>query len=313
MHFSAVLAMTVVTAAAALTLLLHLAYAKVDIKQIYESPLSHGFGDDIAWVKWEDAIETAMEQDKPIFLLIHKSWCHACKALKKTFQQSNAKKAFKMLSEYFVMVNTEDDDEPYEEEYRPDGKYIPRLLFLEKNGDLLPDIKNKKAEYKTYAYYYSSVADVLISMKDVLELHGVEVPELKRAEKSKAARKQKIAAKKQKAEKEDAAAKEEAEKTAKELEEKAAKKAEEEKKKVEEEKKKVDEEKKTEKKKPEEKKPKKKEEPKEEKKAEEKKPAPKAKKPEEAEEKKEADEKKKAPKKEGKTKKDTKKAKKTEL
>lgn len=45
-------------------------------------------------------------------------------------QQSNARKAFKKLSKYFVMVNTADDDEPFEEEYRPDGKYIPRLLFL---------------------------------------------------------------------------------------------------------------------------------------------------------------------------------------
>jgi len=45
-------------------------------------------------------------------------------------QQSTARKAFKKLSEYFVMVNTADDDEPYEEEYRPDGKYVPRILFL---------------------------------------------------------------------------------------------------------------------------------------------------------------------------------------
>jgi protein-disulfide reductase (glutathione) len=78
-------------------------------------------------------------------------------------QQSNARKAFKKLSEYFVMVNTADDDEPYEEEYRPDGKYVPRLLFLDKNGDHLSEIKNKKAEYKNYAYYYSSPADILVS------------------------------------------------------------------------------------------------------------------------------------------------------
>uniref|UniRef100_A0A915PMW9 Thioredoxin domain-containing protein n=1 Tax=Setaria digitata TaxID=48799 RepID=A0A915PMW9_9BILA len=155
---------------------------------VYSNSLTHssdfgGFGEDIDWVKWEDAVELAMEVNKPIFLLVHKSWCHACKALKKTFQQSNARKAFKKLSEYFVMVNTEDDDEPYEEEYRPDGKYIPRVLFLDKNGDLLPQFKNKKAEYKNYAYYYSSPADVLNSMKDVLRHYNIDVPEMKRGPK----------------------------------------------------------------------------------------------------------------------------------
>lgn len=50
-----------------------------EIKEIYQNPLSNGFGENIDWVKWEDAIETALEVNKPIFLLIHKSWCHACK------------------------------------------------------------------------------------------------------------------------------------------------------------------------------------------------------------------------------------------
>ncbi|VIO94442.1 Uncharacterized protein BM_BM6891 [Brugia malayi] len=159
--------------------------AAFDTKQIYTNPLSHGFGEDIDWVKWEDAVEMAMEVNKPIFLLIHKSWCHACKALKKTFQQSNARKAFKTLSKYFVMVNTEDDEEPYEEEYKPDGKYIPRVLFLDKNGDLLSQFKNKKAEYKNYAYYYSSPADILNSMKDVMRYYNIDVPEMKKGPKLK--------------------------------------------------------------------------------------------------------------------------------
>lgn len=35
------------------------------------------------------------------------------------------------------------------------------------NGDLLSEFKNKKAEYKNYAYYYSNPADIMNSMKDV--------------------------------------------------------------------------------------------------------------------------------------------------
>uniref|UniRef100_A0A914M050 Thioredoxin domain-containing protein n=1 Tax=Meloidogyne incognita TaxID=6306 RepID=A0A914M050_MELIC len=158
---------------------------KVDLTEMYKNPLSNGFGDDIDWIPWENAVETALERNKPVFLLIHKTWCHACKSLKKVMQQSNARKAFKKLSEYFVMVNTADDDEPYEEEYRPDGKYVPRILFLDKNGDLLPDFKNKKAEYKNYAYYYPSPADILNSMKEVIAHYGIELSSEKKGDKLK--------------------------------------------------------------------------------------------------------------------------------
>lgn len=47
--------------------------------------------------------------------------------------------------------------------------------ILDKNGDLLPEFKNKKAEYKNYGYYYSSPADILNSMKDVLKFYNIEV------------------------------------------------------------------------------------------------------------------------------------------
>uniref|UniRef100_A0A915DBT7 Thioredoxin domain-containing protein n=1 Tax=Ditylenchus dipsaci TaxID=166011 RepID=A0A915DBT7_9BILA len=50
--------------------------------------LSHGFGKDIDWVDWKQAISIAMDVDKPIFLLIHKTWCGACKLLKQSFETS---------------------------------------------------------------------------------------------------------------------------------------------------------------------------------------------------------------------------------
>ncbi|KAE9412171.1 hypothetical protein Angca_001807, partial [Angiostrongylus cantonensis] len=51
------------------------------VQEIYSNPLSHGFGEDIDWVPWENAVEKALDTNKPIFLLIHKTWCHACKGI----------------------------------------------------------------------------------------------------------------------------------------------------------------------------------------------------------------------------------------
>lgn len=46
----------------------------------------------------------------------------------------------------------------------------------------MTNIKNKKAEYKNYSYYYSSPADILNSMKDVLKYFEIEVPDVKKGD-----------------------------------------------------------------------------------------------------------------------------------
>ena len=51
-------------------------------------------------------------------------------ALKKSFISSNKREELVNLSKRFVMVNLEDDEEPEDEEYAPDGRYIPRLFIL---------------------------------------------------------------------------------------------------------------------------------------------------------------------------------------
>ncbi|CEF67089.1 Thioredoxin-like fold domain-containing protein [Strongyloides ratti] len=150
-----------------------------DVEKSEANPLSRGWGDDIKWVPWEDAVEVALEENKPIFFLIHKEWCQACKNLKKIFQQKNAQKVFTTLSKFFVMTNAQDEEEPHEDEYKPDGNYSPRVLFLDKRGDVMENFVNEKAEYKNYKYYYSNPSHIFDTMKKVIKHYGKEVPQLR--------------------------------------------------------------------------------------------------------------------------------------
>ncbi|PNF40049.1 Thioredoxin domain-containing protein 12 [Cryptotermes secundus] len=96
-------------------------------------------------------------------LIIHKTWCGACKALKPQFAAS---KEIEDLSSHFVMVNAEDDEEPKEEQYSPDGGYIPRILFIEPAGKVRTDFFNEDGN-ASYKYFYSNADSVAATMRRV--------------------------------------------------------------------------------------------------------------------------------------------------
>ena len=126
---------------------------------------SNGWNDNIAWESSMDSFKAKIiESGKPGMLVIHKSWCGACKALKPKFAES---KEIEEASENFVMFNALDDDEPNGNEFKPDGGYIPRILFLDGKGNVVKDLVNKGRD--SYKYYYPSPNDVVRGMKNALE------------------------------------------------------------------------------------------------------------------------------------------------
>merc|ERR1712037_792744 len=123
-----------------------------------------GWGKQYSWQPdLSTAFKVAREQTKPLMLVIHKSWCGACKKLKSIFAEDQE---ILDLSAKFVMVNAGDDDEPSEEVYKPDGGYIPRILFFKPDGTFLKDIVNTDGNPK-FKYYHYSAHSVADCMEDV--------------------------------------------------------------------------------------------------------------------------------------------------
>ncbi|XP_022806167.1 thioredoxin domain-containing protein 12-like [Stylophora pistillata] len=135
--------------------------------------LGRGFGDHIDWKTYSEGLKEAESSHKPLMLIIHKSWCGACKALKPKFAES---KEIEELSKKFVMINVEDDEEPRDSKFQIDGAYIPRIFILDSYGHVQKDIYNKKGN-PSYKYYYGSPPGIVDSMKEALEkmIDGVRI------------------------------------------------------------------------------------------------------------------------------------------
>ena len=47
----------------------------------------NGFGNAVAWRKYDVAMEEAKASGKPLMMVVHTSWCGRCKALKPSFSR----------------------------------------------------------------------------------------------------------------------------------------------------------------------------------------------------------------------------------
>lgn len=124
----------------------------------------NGLGSSYSWTAFADAKAEAASTGKPIMLVITKSWCGACKALKPQFAASAE---ILELSSSFVMTNVADNDEPSSKDFSPDGGYIPRILFLSSDGTVNKEIINAEGNPQ-YKYYYSGPNQIVTAMRTAL-------------------------------------------------------------------------------------------------------------------------------------------------
>src|SRR4051812_41747603 len=79
------------------------------------------------------------------------------------------------LSQHFVMVNCQDDEEPADGKFYPDGGYYPRTLFLDGRGEVITELHHPTSEQ--YKYFYGSPKDFADSMSNALVYKGHRMSE----------------------------------------------------------------------------------------------------------------------------------------
>jgi len=122
-------------------------------------------------IRWMTSLEEgrtrAIESRKPAMVVVHRTNCPTCMALKPRFKNN---RDIERLAKEFVMINIEDEKEHRIAELNADGDYVPRILFLDANGKLLRQVKNVNSEYGKYFHIDSNT--ILRSMKHALTVSG---------------------------------------------------------------------------------------------------------------------------------------------
>ena len=119
----------------------------------------------IGWMSYADGLAAAKKTHKPICLIFYTTWCPHCANYSKVFSNPEVVKK----SKSFIMIRVDRDaDRDLSAEYKPDGDYIPRTLFLSSAGQLDESLSEQRPQYK-YFYSESDPASILAGMDRALQ------------------------------------------------------------------------------------------------------------------------------------------------
>lgn len=124
---------------------------------------AHGFGSDIAWETLEGGLARAQAEGRPLMMVVHADWCGRCKELRPVFFDEK----IATLSKDFVMVNVDQDAEPKSLQFTPDGKYVPRVMFIDPSTMQVDQELLNERRSRT-RYFYTPADDIAGVMKKAL-------------------------------------------------------------------------------------------------------------------------------------------------
>eukprot|EP01062_Namystynia_karyoxenos_P067285 TRINITY_DN61197_c0_g1_i1.p1 TRINITY_DN61197_c0_g1~~TRINITY_DN61197_c0_g1_i1.p1 ORF type:complete len:226 (+),score=72.61 TRINITY_DN61197_c0_g1_i1:82-678(+) len=132
-----------------------------EFREMSPGEIGRGFGKYYDWHQLDTGLASARETGKPIMLVMHKSWCQMCRRLGPLFAFS---REVQQRASNFTLVNCMDEDPGCESPgYMPDGGYIPRILFLDSDGNVQRDL-TAPDHPPQYKYFYSSAQQVARGM-----------------------------------------------------------------------------------------------------------------------------------------------------
>lgn len=101
----------------------------------------------ITWHSYAEGLERAQVEGKPIYMLVHATWCPTCRAFRSVFFERRVE----VLSQKLIFVLVDRDQEPeISQAYAPDGDYIPRSMILSPEGVLQEALDSGRSDYRYF-------------------------------------------------------------------------------------------------------------------------------------------------------------------
>jgi protein-disulfide reductase (glutathione) len=126
-----------------------------------------GWNDRIAWRGLDEGLREAQQTGMPVMMVVHTPWCGNCQKLKRSFADPKLER----LSEQFVMVHVDQDQNPEATLYGPDGQYIPRVMFLDEQGTVDQRLQNPNRPNR-HRFFYTPQEDLVAAMRQALDRHA---------------------------------------------------------------------------------------------------------------------------------------------